>query len=78
MDRYYTDYPFTSLGDTKGKIAPIREIKILEYDGDKYCVVRVLGTTAVESIKYGYIYKNKVRNNQNPVLLSQKELIKYF
>jgi hypothetical protein len=50
----YTDYPFKVLGDTPGAIAPIRKIKVLAYDRDKYCMIKVDGY--YEEIKAGYIY----------------------
>lgn len=59
----YTDYPFESLGDTEGEESPIRDIKILGYDGDKYCKIEVSGIH--EWIKTGYIYKEERRFNPN-------------
>ena len=54
---FFTDYPFTQLGDIPNKKAPIREIeKILAYDGDKY--VKILVDGIETEIKSGYIYKN--------------------
>ena len=58
---YYTDHPFTSLGDTENCIAPIRRIKLIQYDGDKYC--KVAYGSAEEWIKTGYIYKDRRRFN---------------
>lgn len=55
----WTDYPFTQLGDIEGRKAPIREIKVLSYDGDKYCRIMVHGTE--DEIKAGYIYQHKGR-----------------
>jgi hypothetical protein len=64
----FTDYPFTELGDVAFKKAPIRQVKILTYDGDKYCDVLVLFKDEdgdlcghLDSVKAGYIYKRKVR-----------------
>ena len=51
----WTDYPFTQLQDEAGKNAPVREIEVLSYDGDKYCRVRVCGHE--DEIKAGYIYQ---------------------
>jgi len=51
----YTDYPFEFLGDQPYMIAPIREIKIISYDGDKYCHIEVEGHET--EIKVGYIYE---------------------
>jgi len=50
----FTDYPFTELGDIPYQEAPIREVKVLFYDGDKYCTVLVEG--AVLDVKAGYLY----------------------
>jgi hypothetical protein len=50
----YTDYPFTFLGDTEHKKAPMREIEFISYDGDKYCQIIVDGIKT--EIKLGYIY----------------------
>lgn len=50
----YTDYPMTHLGDESGVEAPIREIQVHGWDGNKYAYVTVEGT--VTSIKCGYIY----------------------
>jgi hypothetical protein len=50
----WTDYPITELGDEPGKIAPIRECTVLNYDGNKYCDVRVDGV--LKQIKRAYIY----------------------
>ena len=49
-----TDYPIESLGDTKGNFAPVREAKLISYDGDKYCKVEVCGVEI--EIKAGYLY----------------------
>lgn len=55
----YTDYPILHLGDISGEEAPIREVKILYYDGDKRCKVLVQGVE--EEIKTGYLYTKPVR-----------------
>lgn len=57
--KYYTDYPLIELGDVAGFQAPIREIEILQYDGDKHCKVKHDETE--EWIKTGYIYTEKRR-----------------
>lgn len=48
--RAWTDYPFTVLGDEPYKKAPIREIEVISYDGNKYCKIIVSG---VDEIKAG-------------------------
>lgn len=57
--RAWTDYPFTWLGDVAGKEAPIREIKVVSYDGDKYCQIMV--ADRYDFIKRGYIYQKPGR-----------------
>lgn len=52
----WTDYPFTALGDASGKLAPIRRIKLLSYDGDKYCKILLVAENVEAEIKAGYIY----------------------
>jgi hypothetical protein len=61
----WTDYPFISLGDESGKKAPIRQIDVLSYDGNKYCRVVVEGVE--EEIKSGYIYTESGRLGEVPV-----------
>lgn len=58
----YTDYPILELGDISGEDAPIREVKILCYDGDKRCKVIVQGVQ--EEIKTGYLYIAPVRSDE--------------
>ena len=53
--RAYTDYPFVELGDEPYKPAPIREVEILSYDGDKYCKILVEGVGT--EVKSGYLYR---------------------
>lgn len=60
----WTDYPFTRLGDTAGKKAPVREIEVLSYDGNKYCRIKVCGEE--DSIKAGYIYPREGRLGEVP------------
>ena len=72
--RAWTDYPIVSLGDRPHSDAPVREVEVLSYDGDKYCRVRVGGVE--ESIKSGYLYQLPGRcNNQTPpVQLTREQL----
>jgi hypothetical protein len=60
----YTDYPFTELGDTPHKRAPIREVKPLSYDGDKYVKVLVEGVQS--ELKCGYLYTQRGRCGDVP------------
>lgn len=60
----WTDYPFVRLGDLENKKAPIREIEVVSYDGDKYCDIVVNGIKT--SIKAGYIYSKPGRIGKAP------------
>ncbi len=51
----WTDYPFTELGDTPHDAgAPIREVTVLSYDGNKYCQITFNGIPL--EVKVGYLY----------------------
>lgn len=62
----WTDYPFRELGDTPNQAAPVREIDVISYDGDKYCLVSVQGHKT--EIKSGYIYRRQGRLGEVPGL----------
>jgi hypothetical protein len=65
----WTDYPFTQLGDTPGMRAPVREIEVVEYDDDKYCVILIHsddGSIMTSEIKSGYIYQKPGRFGDVP------------
>lgn len=57
--KYYTDYPFTELGDTQYTKSPVRQITFLKYDGDKYCDIK-FGDKEL-SVKSAYIYNTPQR-----------------
>jgi hypothetical protein len=59
---YYTDYPFDFLGDMPGEKAPVRAIKLVSYDQDKYVKITVDGQPA--EIKSGYIWREPVSYDQ--------------
>jgi hypothetical protein len=65
--RAWTDYPI--LPEEAGKLAPIREVRVLSYDGDKYREVLVDGFEAPVSIKRGYIYAKPCRLGEAPAIL---------
>ena len=62
----WTDYPFIFLGDERWGTAPIREIEVLSFDGDKYCDIEVEGVRS--EIKSGYIYQQPGRLGQVPAI----------
>jgi len=72
MSEYYTDYPFTELGDIPYEEAPIRRIEIISYDNNKYCKI-ALPCGKISSVKAGYIYKNESRYGQ-AIFITQDEL----
>ena len=57
MVNYFTDMPFVELGDIPHQPAPIRKVKLLNFDGDKWCKVEVEGI--VGDIKYFYLYDSE-------------------
>lgn len=52
----FTDYPFTELGDVAYAYAPLRSVKAIGFDGDKYITAIVAGRQV--SFKYAYFFKN--------------------
>ena len=59
----YTDYPLFK--SEYGKPAPVRQVKPLSYDGDKY--VRVEFDGEVFSLKSGYLYRAPHMVGEGPV-----------
>lgn len=68
--RAWTDYLFEQLGDTTGKKAPVREIEVVSYDGDKYCKIEVSGVET--EIKAGYIYQREGRCGEVPAVTREQ------
>lgn len=60
----WTDYPIVELGDASGVYAPIREVDVISWDGDKYATVIVEGLTV--EFKAGYLYKKPGRCGEVP------------
>lgn len=57
--RAWTDYPIVELGDTPNQEAPIREVTVLGWDGNKYAEVEVEEVRT--SFKAGYLYRRPGR-----------------
>lgn len=55
----FTDYPILQLGDKPRTQAPIRQVKIISYDGDKRC--RVMIADLEFDIKCCYLYSQPGR-----------------
>ena len=55
MTYYYTNYPLNELGDIPHQQAPLRKVKLIDFDGDKWCRVEVEGIVA--NVKYFYLCK---------------------
>jgi hypothetical protein len=60
----WTDYPFVSLGDVSGELAPVRKVRVVSWDGDKYCKIVVEGKE--EEVKAGYLYSARGRIGEVP------------
>ncbi len=65
----YTDYPMIALGDISGQEAPIRRVRVLAQDGDKYVLVETVDVEEGmhphrESIKLGYCYVEPGRSGE--------------
>ena len=56
--KVWTDYPFRE-SDIPGREAPVRKVRVISYDGDKYVKIRWRGEIA--DIKFGYIYPRSMR-----------------
>jgi hypothetical protein len=66
MIKAFTDYPFTELGDTSGQLAPVRQVTVKGWDGDKYVTIEVEGK--ITTVKYGYLYSTPGRCGDVPAL----------
>lgn len=69
----WTDYPFEQLGDEPYKEAPVREVKIISYDGNKYCKVKIKGFRYALEVKSGYLYQTEGRYREVE-FVTQKQL----
>ena len=66
----WTDYPFEELGDIGYEKAPIRQINVVSYDGDKYATITIKGGDGtLLYVKAGYLYSNHARLGEgaNPI-----------
>ena len=68
---YFTDYPLNELGDIPHQQAPVRKVKLLDFDGDKWCKVMVEDEDVVVDIKYFYLYTDLY----NLIPISREQLI---
>lgn len=55
MRKLLTDYPLFE--SEYGKAAPFRLVSVLDYDGNKYCVIEFNGVEY--SVKAGYLYRSR-------------------
>lgn len=73
MVKAYTDYPLSE-GEER-RVAPIREVEIKAYDGDKY--VEIEYEKRRYTVKAGYLYESYGRlGDVEPVPLSVLEKLK--
>lgn len=59
MADYWTDYPLSEFGDSPHREAPVRQVELVAYDGNKY--VQCLFAGLPVTIKAGYIYASAGR-----------------
>jgi hypothetical protein len=71
----YTDYPILPLGDKLGEKAPIRPVRVLSYDGDKYCKAEIKGQ--IFELKIGYVYKTPGRCGEAESIQPDEFLVGY-
>lgn len=57
----WTDYPISEIGDIPYKEAPIRRIRVISFDNDKYAKVEILGYAVTVEIKRCYLYSKRGR-----------------
>jgi hypothetical protein len=62
----WTDYPFVELGDQEYQKAPVREVRVIDYDGNKYCHIEVAGV--ISEVKIGYLYRKPGRCREVPCI----------
>jgi len=77
---FYTDYPCVELGDKPNEEAPIREVLVCDFDGERYCRTCVIGSKLLinKEIKIGYIYLEPGRFGDAPPAADKiKQLLKY-
>ena len=53
----WTDYPFEELGDIAYQPAPLRRVRVISYDGNKYATIAIKGTEVVTTVKWFYLYR---------------------
>lgn len=62
----FTDYPFEELGDEPYVKAPVREVSVISFDGNKYCRILVDGFET--EVKAGYLYTSYGRYGEVPIV----------
>lgn len=69
----YTDYPFTELGDIAYQEAPVRHVKAVSWNGDKYVNIVIDGLEhELHEVKAGYLYSQRGRYGQVPFVNFRK------
>jgi len=68
----WTDYPITELGDTPGQEAPIRQVFVVSWDGNKYASIIIPQEgrryPIIKEIKVGYLYTQPGRQGEVPAI----------
>ena len=70
---YFTDCTFVELNDKPNQPAPIRKVKLLDFDGDKWCKVEVEGIIA--EVKYFYLYADLYEYNHSLSPITRKQIM---
>lgn len=60
----WTDYPFVELGDVPRQKAPLRQVLVISYDGNKYATLSTVADGRNLSVKWGYLYRHRGRLGQ--------------
>lgn len=68
MKDAWTDYPITYLGDAPHQRAPIRKVRVVSWDGDKYAKIHDIHSGYFFSTKVGYLYSEPGRFGEVPNL----------
>jgi hypothetical protein len=66
----YTDYPIIELNNSNHKQNLTKEVEIISYDGNKYCLIKI--NNFIKEIKAGHLYQDiKLTKNISDFKLKQ-------
>lgn len=70
----YTDYPIIKLNNSNNKQNLTKEVEVLCYDGNKYCLIKI--NSIIKEVKAGYLYKD-IKLTKNISYFKLKQLPNY-